>query len=76
MSSWFGTVVPAKTSRKVVTQLSTQIAKALREPDVLQRVTELGVRPIGGTPEEFAEYLKKDRAKWDGVIRAANIRLD
>jgi tripartite-type tricarboxylate transporter receptor subunit TctC len=76
ISSWFGLVVPAKTPRAVVTQLSTQIAKALREPDVQQRLVEFGVRPIGSTPDEFAEFLKKDRAKWDGVIRAANIRLD
>ena len=76
VSSWFGTVVPAKTPRLVVTQLSAQIAKALREPDVQQRLVDLGVRPIGSNPEEFAEFLKKDRAKWDGVIRAANIRLD
>ena len=76
ISSWFGTVVPAKTPRQVVTQLSTQIAKALREPDVQQRLVDLGVRPIGSTPEVFAEFLKKDRAKWDGIIRAANIRLD
>ena len=76
VSSWFGTVVPAKTPRPLVTQLSTQIAKAMREPDVQQRLVDLGVRPIASTPEEFAEFLKKDRAKWDGVIRAANIRLD
>lgn len=76
VSSWFGTVVPAKTPRQVVTQLSTQIAKAMREPDVQQRLMDLGVRPIGSNPEEFGEFLKKDRVKWDGVIRAANIRLD
>jgi tripartite-type tricarboxylate transporter receptor subunit TctC len=76
VSSWFGAVVPAKTPPQVVTQLSTQIAKALREPDVQQRLVDLGVRQIGSTPAEFAEFLKQDRAKWDGVIRAANIRLD
>jgi tripartite-type tricarboxylate transporter receptor subunit TctC len=76
VSSWFGTVVPAKTPRQVVTQLSTQIAKAMREPDVQQRLVDLGVRSIGSTPEEFSEFLKKDRAKWDSVIRAANIRLE
>lgn len=43
---------------------------------VQQRLVDLGVRPIGSNPEEFAEFLKKDRAKWDGVIRAANIRLE
>ncbi len=76
ISSWFGLVAPAKTPRALVNQLSTQIAKALREPDVQQRLVELGVRPIGSNPDEFAEFLKKDRAKWDGIIRAANIRLD
>ena len=76
ISSWFGLVAPAKTPRQVVTQLSAQVAKALREPDAQQRLVEFGVRPIGSNPEEFAEFLKKDRAKWDGVIRAASIRLD
>ncbi len=76
VSSWFGMVAPAKTPRAIVTQLNTQIAKALREPDLQQRLVEFGVRPIGGTPEEFDTFLRKDRAKWEGVIRAANIRLD
>ena len=48
----------------------------MREPDVQQRLVELGVRPIGSNPDELAEFLKKDRAKWDGIIRAANIRLE
>ena len=56
--------------------MNTQIAKALREADMHQRLVEFGVRPIGSTPDAFAEFLRKDRAKWDGVIRAANIRLD
>lgn len=76
ISSWFGVVVPAKTPRPVVKQLSAQISKALSEADVQQRLVDLGVRPIGSSPEAFAEFLKKDWAKWDGVIRAANIRLD
>ena len=76
VSSWFGLVAPAKTPPAIVTQLNTQIAKALREADMQQRLVDFGVRPIGGTPDAFAEFLRKDRAKWDGVIRAANIRLD
>lgn len=76
ISSWFGMVAPAKTPRPLIVRLSTQIAKALREPDVQGKLTELGVRTTGGSPDEFAEFLIKDRAKWEGVIRAANIRLD
>jgi tripartite-type tricarboxylate transporter receptor subunit TctC len=76
IASWFGVVAPANTPRSLIVQLSTQIAGALREPDVQQRLIELGVRPIGSNPDEFSEFLKKDRAKWDGIIRAANIRLE
>ena len=76
IASWFGVVAPANTPRSLVMQLSKQIATALREPDVQQRLIELGVRPIGSSPDELAEFLKKDRAKWDSIIRAANIRLE
>lgn len=76
IASWFGVVAPANTPRSLVRQLSTQIASALREPDVQARLVELGVRPIGSTPDELAEFLRKDRAKWDGIIRTANIRLE
>jgi tripartite-type tricarboxylate transporter receptor subunit TctC len=51
-------------------------AAELCEPDVQQRLVEFGIRPIGSNPDEFTAFLKKDRAKWDGIIRAANIRLD
>jgi tripartite-type tricarboxylate transporter receptor subunit TctC len=76
ISSWFGLVAPAKTPRPLITKLSAQTATALREPDVRQRLVNLGIRPIGSNSDDFAEFLRKDRAKWDGVIRAANIRLD
>ena len=76
ISSWFGVMAPARTAPPIVQRLSTQIAAALREPDVQQRLVDLGVRPIGNGPREFAEFLRNDRAKWDSVIRAANIRLE
>lgn len=76
VTAWFGIVAPAKTPRLLVNQLSTQIASTLREPDVQQSLVEMGVRVIGSKPDEFADYLRQDRAKWDRIIRAANIRLE
>lgn len=76
ISSWFGLVAPAKTPLPLVRQLSAQIATVLREPEVQQRFVELGVRSIGSNPDEFAGFLRQDRAKWGEIIRAANIRLD
>jgi tripartite-type tricarboxylate transporter receptor subunit TctC len=76
ISSWFGLVAPAKTSSAIVTTLSAQVATALREPDVRERLVKLGIRPIGSDPGDFAEFLRKDRAKWESVISASKIRLD
>jgi tripartite-type tricarboxylate transporter receptor subunit TctC len=69
-------VAPAKNPLSLVRQLSAQTADALREPDTQQRLLDLGVRPIGSTPDELTQFLQQDRAKWDAVIRAAHIRLE
>ena len=66
----------AKTTRSNVEKMSAQVDAALREPDVQQRLVSLGIRPIGSNPDDFAEFLRKDRTKWDDVIRTSKIRLD
>ena len=76
ISSWFGLVAPAKTPRPLVTKLSAQVATALREPDVQQRLINFGIRPIGSNPDDFADFLRKDREKWQRIISASNIRLE
>jgi tripartite-type tricarboxylate transporter receptor subunit TctC len=76
VSSWFGLVAPAKTPLPLVKELSAQIAAVLREPEVQQRLLDLGVRSIGSSPEEFAGFVRQDRAKWVEIIRSTNIRLD
>jgi tripartite-type tricarboxylate transporter receptor subunit TctC len=76
MSSWFGLVAPAGTSRKIIDALSVQVAQALVEPDMTRRFGETGVRVIGSDPIRFASYIQKDRTKWESVIRAANMRLE
>ena len=75
-TSWAGVMAPARTPRPLVQQLSSQIAKVLREPDVQTRFSEMGVRLVGNSPDEFADYMRKDRVKWAEIIRTANIRLD
>jgi tripartite-type tricarboxylate transporter receptor subunit TctC len=75
VSSWFALVAPAQTPRPIVDRLGEQVARALREPDV-QRLLDLGVRPVGSSPDALAAFLVEDRRRWDEVIRAAGIRLD
>ena len=75
-SLWYGIVVPAKTPPALIARLNSEFVQAVQQPDVRERLNSEGVQIIGSTPEQFAEHLRKESAKWGKVIRDANIRLD
>jgi len=52
------------------------VVEALKEEEVKKRFVDVGVQPVGSTPAEFADFLKKEDAKWADVIRKGNIKLD
>ncbi len=74
--SWVGIMVPAKTPRTVVDRLHRDISAALKEPDLRERFSTLGIDPVGNTPEQFAEQIKADLARWGKVVEQAKIRLE
>jgi tripartite-type tricarboxylate transporter receptor subunit TctC len=76
VSLWMGLFVPAGTPAPVVKRLNEEVARAVRLPDVRERLVALGVDPVGGTPEELARVLARDLEKWTAVAKAANIRSD
>ena len=73
--SWFGLLAPAGTPRDIVQKLSTETARILKLPEVNERLSALGASPVGGTPEEFAAFIRSEQAKWRKVIQQANIKL-
>jgi len=73
---WIGMAVPAGTPRPIVERLSTEIAKALRAPDVRERLVQLGNDPLGTTPEEAAARIKREFPKYAAAIKAANIKAE
>jgi tripartite-type tricarboxylate transporter receptor subunit TctC len=76
VSSWVGILVPAKTPRPIVERLQKEIATALRGPQVRERYAVLGIEPVGNTPAEFTEQIRADLARWEKVVKAANLRVD
>jgi tripartite-type tricarboxylate transporter receptor subunit TctC len=74
--SWVGIFAPAKTPKAIVDKLQREIAAALQAPAVKERYAVLGIDPVGNTPEQFAEQVKADLARWGEVVRAANIKVD
>lgn len=71
---WFGMLVPAGTPRAIVDRLHQEITRALRAPDMKERLTSLGLGAVGSTPEAFAAYIKSETEKWAKVIKAMGIR--
>ena len=51
-------------------------AAALQTPEIRERLTAVGVEPVGGSSEEFRNYLLGERRKWAGVIKSAQIKAD
>jgi tripartite-type tricarboxylate transporter receptor subunit TctC len=73
VTSWFGVLAPAATSREIVLKLNGDLAQTLRNPDVRERLATDGAEPQTSSPEQFGAFLKAEIAKWTKVIREANI---
>ena len=75
-STWNGILVPTGTPRAIIERLHAELAKILRTPNVLDRLSGDGPIGVGNTPEEFVAYIKAEHAKWGKVVREANIRVE
>ncbi len=74
--TWFGMVAPPRTPAAIVKKLSAAIVEAIREPEVAKRLHGLTLNAIGSTPEEMGTFMRQERERWGGVIRAANVKME
>jgi tripartite-type tricarboxylate transporter receptor subunit TctC len=73
---WYGVVAPAATPRDIVVRLNRDIVKAMSAPELRDKFTQLGVDPETSTPEQFAQLIRDEVARWGKVIRTAGIRIE
>jgi tripartite-type tricarboxylate transporter receptor subunit TctC len=77
MSTWWGLLVPANGGTKpVVARLHAETVKILRMPDVKERMAAVGAETVGSSPEEFATFIRTERAKYAKIVKDANIKID
>jgi len=77
MDIWLGVMAPAGIPRPVVDRLNGEINRIVRDPQVVrERLTPVGLEPLGGTTEQFVEVLRTELAKYTKVARDARIRPD
>ena len=71
-----GLVAPAGTPKEIVELLYREIAKAVAQPDVKERLAVLGFKPVANTPDEFSARIKLEIEKWAKVVRDAKLRIE
>ena len=77
LTQWQGVLVPAGTPRAIIDKLHGAIVKALKMPDVIERLsTQGGNELVGNTPEQFAQQIRSDLAKYAKLVRDAKIRVE
>jgi tripartite-type tricarboxylate transporter receptor subunit TctC len=75
-TSWFGLLAPANTPAPVVAKLNASILKALADPDVKKKMAEQGAEPYGEKPEQFAEFIRSETAKWGKIVKQSGATAD
>jgi len=73
---WYGVFAPAATPRDVVSKLADTIAKAVRSPDLQQRLQDLGAEPVGNTSDEFGKLFREEVARWAEVVKVSGAQAN
>ncbi|HVQ62353.1 MAG TPA: tripartite tricarboxylate transporter substrate binding protein, partial [Burkholderiales bacterium] len=75
-SNWFALLGPAHLPREVVTRMHAEVVRALRDPAIRDKLSHQGADPVGSAPEELAEYMRTETAKWAPVVKASGAKAD
>jgi len=75
-STWVMFLAPAGTPREIVMRLSQETQKAINESDIKTRFSDIGIEPVGGTPEQASQFLAAEIAKWAKVITTAGVKAE
>ena len=75
-NGWFGFFLPASTPQPIVDKLGSELAAIVKQPDITKRLSEMGLIPVGSTPQEFRSVLDRDAAHWKAIVDAAHISVE
>jgi tripartite-type tricarboxylate transporter receptor subunit TctC len=73
---WWGLVAPARTPADIVAKVNADVNKALRDPAIVKKLTDLGVVTAPGSPDDFTRFIAQQTELWSAVVRKAGIRPD
>jgi tripartite-type tricarboxylate transporter receptor subunit TctC len=69
----YGVLAPAQSPKAVVAKLHQEITRILALPDIRDRLLDLGAEPVDSSPEQFAQHIRKEIAKWAAVVKTTGM---
>ena len=76
IGGWYGLYAPAKSPKENTDRLLTEVLKALKDPDIRQKIDNLGAEPVGLAPDEFMRFLIADIDKYKKLAQRINLKID
>jgi tripartite-type tricarboxylate transporter receptor subunit TctC len=76
VTSWYGIVAKSGTPPAIIQKVRDDMADALKQPDVVKKLAELGLEPVGDTPAQFGAVIEAESRKWGDIVKKANIRVE
>ena len=76
VTSWYGIVAKAGTPPEVIRKAQADMAEALHQPDVAKKLEDLGLEPVGDTPQQFGALIQSESRKWGEIVTKAKIHVD
>lgn len=72
---WYGVLVPAKTPDAIIARLNSEVVKATQNPSLRGKLLAEGSTIVGGSPEQFGEYIRQEQQRWARIVKAAKIEV-
>jgi tripartite-type tricarboxylate transporter receptor subunit TctC len=73
---WFGLMAPAGTPKDIIARINADAMKGMKSPEFTKRMTDLGYNIVPGTPEQMAEMIKAEIARWTPIVKASGAKVD
>jgi len=73
---WWGVLAPAKTPPVIVRRINAEIETITQNPEMRQWLQNQGFEPAGGSPEQFARFIRDEIVKWGALVKASGAKLD
>jgi tripartite-type tricarboxylate transporter receptor subunit TctC len=75
-ATWVAFLAPAGTPREIVARVAQEVAKAVNAPDLRDKLVQMGIEPVGNTPDQLAQFINDEIAKWAKVINTAGVKAE